>query len=300
AEEPPVSGQLEREVAAVLSRRPTGEPASAYRRAEESRKRAQPVIPVVIAGDRKNVWRLVRISGAERAFVWRDQSTLVLAPAGRGVDLVATENEKVTTYGSTLPPGLARELQHGLRRSVGDGIDGVPPVPGVAHVVDPDLVACALAVSAGTAGVVLVVNRVVIERRLACRDRLHETRIRALSNHERGELLCAGHEQLARIEPTHHRESLGARAAGRPQQWERGSTTGEASSARQRLPLARGIRAQCWVGVWRCDQCQRPPMLGAADARGQGRPAGGWHYVRPATKCFVDRDGALGQWRVRP
>ena len=56
-----------------------------------------------------------------------------------------------------------------------------------------------------------VVDRVVVERRLARGHRLDEARTRARSDDQRGERLRPGHQQLARIEPADHRRALDRR-----------------------------------------------------------------------------------------
>src|SRR6185295_17018408 len=69
SDQPPPAGQLQGEVAASLPRAPAAEVAAAELRAEQSRKRGESVVPVVIPGNRKHMWRLLRVGAAERGLV---------------------------------------------------------------------------------------------------------------------------------------------------------------------------------------------------------------------------------------
>lgn len=246
-EEPPAAGQLQREVAAALPCRPAGEPAPADRRAEQPREGAEPVVPVVIARDREDVGSLRGTRVSERGFVRRDQPALVRLAARRGVHLVATEDEEVAANGRVPASRRALEFQDRLRRRVGDGVDRVPAVARIAHVVDPDLLAEALTIGPRTGGVVRVVHRVVVERGLAGRDRLDEAWVGALSHHERGELHRASAEELGRIEPPDHGQPLSFRARP-PEQREAATTVREAPRDGQGVPLAGGVRGAGRVG----------------------------------------------------
>jgi hypothetical protein len=95
AQQPPAVGQPQREVAARLPRGPAREPSSADIGHEEAGERAQPVVPVVIAGDGEDVRRLFRKVVAERRVVGHHQPAIVRFATRRGIDLVTTEDEQV-------------------------------------------------------------------------------------------------------------------------------------------------------------------------------------------------------------
>ncbi len=135
--------------------------------------------------------------------------------------------------------GRILEFQDGLGGRVGDGVHGVPPVAGIADVVDPDLVPGALPIGARPVGAVRVAHRVVVEGRLAGRDGLDEARVGAPSHHEAGERLGAGEEELPGIEPSDHRQPLGPRV--RPPQ-EREAASRQSPGDREGLALARRVR----------------------------------------------------------
>src|SRR5690349_18341502 len=115
--------ELEREVTARLARAPTGEPRP---RGEETRERDETVVPIVITGNRVDVWRR-RLGIAQRSFVRRDESLIVFFAARGRIDFVAAEDQNVAAF-RLRAESLARfrigvrESVFTLREVVGDGV----------------------------------------------------------------------------------------------------------------------------------------------------------------------------------
>src|SRR4029450_11331796 len=136
APQPPVVRQLDREVAAALPGGPAAYPAVLGKQPQEA---GEPVVPVVVAGDRVHRGVLAhgpRQGGPERPL----EAVLVVLGAGARIHLVAAEHQDVAPGQLLLgpvdadaegPAGQVRRHRHRRREAVA----------GVGRVVDPHLVA---------------------------------------------------------------------------------------------------------------------------------------------------------------
>jgi hypothetical protein len=133
-EQPPVGGQLDREVGPPLLGAPTADvPVLAPR--EQAQEGGEPVVPVVVAGqgEQGGLRARDRRLGQCRA-VGPLHPALVGVAAGQRVDLIATHQQQPAAGQG----GLA-ELELRLGHQVGHRVGGVEPVSQVGHVVEPDL-----------------------------------------------------------------------------------------------------------------------------------------------------------------
>jgi hypothetical protein len=143
APEPPPVRELDREVAAGLSRAPAADPPALPELAQEPR---QPVVPVVVAWNRveTRVGGVVGIKGRgprQRGPPRPLEAVLVALGAGGGVDLVAPEHHELPA-GQRVGEPADRERR--LPHVVGHRGGGLEPVTRVGHVVDPELVLAAV------------------------------------------------------------------------------------------------------------------------------------------------------------
>ena len=133
--EPPVPGQLQREVAAGLTGGATRE--TALGTAEEPRERDQAVEPVMIAGHGEYFG--CAAGGREGCRVWGFGAFFVGAPRGIRIDLITTEHEHAARAG--VYDGAIRALD--IELCGGDaarhGVGGVEAITDVAHEVEPEL-----------------------------------------------------------------------------------------------------------------------------------------------------------------
>ncbi len=136
ADQPPPVRQLHREVAAVLARAPATDGPSLGEHPEERR---EPVVPVVVPRQHEHRRRVrrVRQGGPVRAL----HPVVVLLRRGRGVDLVAPEDEHAGTgqRPDRLPAGRRLRLEPVGSKQPGDGARGVEPVAQVGDEVQPEL-----------------------------------------------------------------------------------------------------------------------------------------------------------------
>ena len=192
--EPPAVGELDGEVAALLRRLPGPDPLVA---AEDPHEVRQPVVPVVVAGDRVHPGR-IGVDERERGPVGPDETVLVLGACGGGVDLVAAHDEDAAALGV---PGAAFALEPQRRpgEEVRDRVGRLEPVAEVGHVVEPEL---------------LVVGVLAVGLSGRRQRGLDLALVRVGAEHRRDADLDSGAGELDRVEPAHHRAAVEAELLG--------------------------------------------------------------------------------------
>ena len=138
APDPPVVGQAQRPVAAVLLASPAaydvalGVGKLVARRAEQAVEGVEPVVPVVVAGDGKQL--AVGLADAERPVEGLQQALLVFLARGLRVALVAAHDQDFAV------PQLAcaAHVETVLGEEIGRRIGGLEAIADVRHVVDPE------------------------------------------------------------------------------------------------------------------------------------------------------------------
>ncbi len=231
SDQPPASRQLQREVAALLPSAPAGEVAAPEFRAEESRKGGEPVVPVMIPGNREHVWRFVHPRVAKCGLVRGDETPGIRFTARCRIDLVTAEHEQVRARQPVAEVARVANLELRLCQRIGDGVRGIPPIARIAHIVNPDVVPRARAIDVRAVATIAIVIGVVVVLELSCRERLHDARIRARAHDHRKQRLEASVEQLTRLVPTDHGEAVDG-ASGTPVQ-RKSSPCGALHGARQ-------------------------------------------------------------------
>ena len=127
--QPAALGELDREVAAGLHGLPGADRAL---RAELAHEARQPVVPVVVAGQREEQRALRRREEGKRGVERRDELLLVGVPLGGGIDLIAAEDQDLAAGQSLLADNELIPAEQ-----VGDRVGRLPAVAGVRGVVEP-------------------------------------------------------------------------------------------------------------------------------------------------------------------
>ena len=186
APDPPVVGQAQRPVAAMLLALPTADDVAAgigelvARGAEQAVEGVEAVVPVVIAGDGEQLavgprHRIGPVEGLQ-------QPLLVFLAGGLRVALVAAHDQH---FAMAQVAGPA-DIEAVLRQQIGHRVRGLESVAHVGDVVDPEragFVARQALVRLAGVGIAVVVagDQVLVLCRVG--DRLHETLVGVLAEH---------------------------------------------------------------------------------------------------------------------
>ena len=207
APDPPVVGQVQRPVAAVLLALPAADPVAlgvgelVARGAEQAVEGGEAIVPVVVARDREQLaGRIVRAVGPVERL---DQAPAVILARRLRVALVAAHDQHVAVP----EPARAADLQAVLGEQVRHRIGVVEAVADVGDVVDPVgaiLVGHDALVGVGGVRIAVVVApaQLVVARRIG--DSLHQALVGILTEHRRDERAHADARQQPRVVPRHH------------------------------------------------------------------------------------------------
>ena len=130
APEPPRLRQAERKVAPALARPPRADPAALREEAHEAR---QPVVPVVVAGNRVEVRNLVGRQVGQGRPVGPGESLRVPLPARPRIDLIAAEDEQPAA-----PRGVLSELERLPPEEPRHRVRRIEPLADIGRVVEPE------------------------------------------------------------------------------------------------------------------------------------------------------------------
>ena len=207
APDPPVVGQAERPIAAMLLALPAaysvallvGEPVA--RGAEQTVEGHEPIVPVVVARDGEEL--AGRVGRTVRPVERLDQALLVVLARSLRVALVATQDENV----AVAQPPRAANVEAVLREQVGHRVGALEAVAGIGDVVDPvgaGLVGHDAFVGVGGIGVAIVVAAAQLLGAGRIGHRLHQALVGVLAEHGRDHRAHADARQQPRVVPRHH------------------------------------------------------------------------------------------------
>ena len=203
APDPPVVRQADREIAAVLRAQPAADAifrgVTEARLAEHVVERAEPVVPVVVAGQHEQQTPPVAVGGGRQRRRVRHREALAVGGARRErIHLVAAHDQQLGCG----QRADALEVDLRLADERGHRVGGIEAVAEVGDIVDPHRLAVAELAQVGI--VIAPDDRLHDLRREAVDGRLHDALVGVLPENLGHDGSPAGADQMGGAVPAHH------------------------------------------------------------------------------------------------